>query len=125
MRILLVLAVGLPLAGCFSVTGPKPLPEWAMSPQDGDAYVEPQPRRKAAARQRAPEVAREQAAPADNRTTDAARPSNTQSAGLTRAVVRRKPTALQEANDPIPTAPELRAHDVDADRVVNSICRGC
>ena len=39
MRILLVLALTVPLAGCFGVTGPnfslvapKTIPEWAMSP---------------------------------------------------------------------------------------------
>lgn len=114
MRILVLLALGLPLAGCISVTGPKPVPEWAMSPQPSAVYAEPQPQRRVAARQRAPEVAREQA-----------EPSNIQSAGLTHAVVRRKPTALQDASASIPTAPELRAHDADADRVINSICRGC
>src|SRR3954471_19182021 len=89
MRFLL-LALSLPLAGCFSVTGPKPVPEWAMNPQGGEAYAEPQPQRRSAVRQRAPEVARETAdpavglaaAPADNRMTDArpngVRPSNTQ-----------------------------------------------
>jgi hypothetical protein len=34
MRLVLIAAFGLPLAGCIGVTlPPKPLPEWAMSPQ--------------------------------------------------------------------------------------------
>ena len=34
VRVLALVAVGLPLAGCLGVTlPPKPLPEWAMSPQ--------------------------------------------------------------------------------------------
>lgn len=49
LRVVFVVALGLPLAGCFSVTGPKPLPEWAMS---HNAQVE-QPQRQRTAR-RAP-----------------------------------------------------------------------
>jgi hypothetical protein len=34
MRLILIAALGLPLAGCLGVTlPPKQLPEWAMSPQ--------------------------------------------------------------------------------------------
>jgi len=139
MRILLLLALSLPLAGCFSVTGPKPVPEWAMNPQGGDASVEPQ-RRAAAHRQRAPqpEVARETtettepavglaAATTDNRMTDATlnalRPSGTQ---LAKPVVRRKPTALPSGTETSKT-PEAdwHAHDAEVSRSINSICRGC
>ena len=141
MRILLLLALGLPLAGCISVTGPKPVPEWAMNPQGGDAYAEPQPQRRAA-RQRAPEVASEEqgepAAPAvglaaastGNRMTDAApnglRPANPQSAELTRPVVRRKPTALPKEGELSKAAePDWQAPDAGVSRTINSICRGC
>ena len=139
MRILLLLALALPLAGCFSVTGPKPVPEWAMNPQGGDAYAEPQ--RRAAVRQRTPEVAGEQAEPGQpavglaaastgNRMTDAApnglRPANAQSAELTRPVVRRKPTALPREGE-LSKAPEpnWQAQDAGVSRTINSICRGC
>ena len=138
MRILLLLALSLPLAGCYSVTGPKPLPEWAMSPQGGDAYAEPQPQRKAAARQRAPGVAREATAPADgfaaattdNRMTDATLnalgASNTQSAAPTRTVVRRKPTALPKDREASKSGePDWHADDAGVARALNSICRGC
>ena len=143
MRILLLLALSLPLAGCLNVTGPKPVPEWAMGPQDGDAYVEPQaqPQRKAAMRQHAPQVAREPAEPSappvgfaaattDNRMTDATlnalRGTNTQPAGPTRAVVSRKPTALPKEGQPSKAAePDWHAHDAEVARTINSICRGC
>ena len=138
MRILLLLALSLPLAGCFSVTGPKPVPEWAMNPQGSDAYVEPEPQRRAAVRQRAPQVAREADAPAsglaaatpNNRMTDVTpngvQPSNTQSAGLAKAVVRRKPTALPKDGELSKTPePDLRAPDAGVSRTINSICRGC
>jgi len=143
MRILVLLALSLPLAGCYSVTGPKPIPEWAMNPQGGDAYVEPQaqPQRRTVARQRTPQVAREAAEPGapaaglaaastDNRMTDATLnalgTSNTQLAGPGRAVVSRKPTALPKDGAPSKAAePDWQAHDAGVDRTINSICRGC
>jgi len=42
VRIAIVAALGLPLAGCFSVTlPPKELPEWAMNPQSAEATPAP------------------------------------------------------------------------------------
>lgn len=141
MRILLLLALTLPLAGCFSVSGPKPVPEWAMNPQGGDAYAEPQPQRRTAARHRAPEVAREPAEPAapavglaaattGDRMTDATLNglprSDAQSGGPTRAVVSRKPTALPKEGEPSKApARDWHAHDAEIARTINSICRGC
>lgn len=49
VRIAVVAALGLPLAGCFGVTlPPKELPEWAMNPQAAEAVSSP--RRSKAAR---------------------------------------------------------------------------
>jgi hypothetical protein len=33
VKIAIIAALGLPLAGCFGLIAPKPLPEWAMHPQ--------------------------------------------------------------------------------------------
>jgi hypothetical protein len=42
VRIAIVAALGLPLAGCFSLTlPPKELPEWAMNPQSAEAAPAP------------------------------------------------------------------------------------
>jgi hypothetical protein len=42
VRIAVVAALGLPLAGCFSLTlPPKELPEWAMNPQSAEATPAP------------------------------------------------------------------------------------
>ena len=46
MRVFIALALCVPLAGCFSLTGPKPLPEWAMTSQQDEAIATPaKPRR--------------------------------------------------------------------------------
>jgi len=50
MRILVALALCVPLGGCFSLTGPKPLPEWAMAPQADISESQVKPRHAAARR---------------------------------------------------------------------------
>ena len=56
MRSAVVALLGLPLAGCFGVTlPPKPLPDWAMSPQS-EAVVSARPNStRTVATRRAPE----------------------------------------------------------------------
>ena len=55
-RIAVVALLGLPLAGCFGVAlPPKPLPDWAMSPQS-EAVVSARPNfTRSVATRRAPE----------------------------------------------------------------------
>jgi len=143
MRTLLLLALSLPLAGCFSVTAPKPVPEWAMNRQSAAAQGDAQPQRSAAVRQRVrpatpdettqlPPAEGYAAASSGARMTDAApngaRPTNTQSAGLGKAVVRSKPTALpKDATAATSTVaePDWHAHDGEVAHTLNSICRGC
>jgi len=57
MRVVLivtVVALGLPLGGCFNLLPPKPLPDWAMNPQA-------QTNEAAPAREKTARVARERA----------------------------------------------------------------
>jgi hypothetical protein len=118
MRILVVLALSVPLAGCFSLTAPKPLPEWAMNPR-ADVVAEP-----AAKRQRASRVMR----PAVEETASvASTPTNVQPAGLGRAVARRKPTALTTDVTAFSTEWHARedARDAELRRSMGNICRGC
>ena len=125
MRTLFVLALSVPLAGCFSLTAPKPIPEWAMSPQ-ADLAVEPaaQRQRVAAAPRRAPRVVRE-AVEETGSVADA--PTNVQAVGLNHAVVRKKPTAL--TTDVTAFSQEWHAReearDANLQRSMNNICRGC
>ena len=52
MRVFVALALCVPLCGCFSLSGPKPLPEWAMNPQQQVASeTRAKPRRAIAHRQ--------------------------------------------------------------------------
>ena len=124
MRILAVFVLSLPLAGCFGVSlvAPKPIPEWAMQPQaDATEPVRPQ---RVAAERRAPKVVRE-AVEQTASVTDA--PDNVQPAGLGRAIVRKKPTAL--TNDVTAYTPEWQAREDELDsqlkRSMNNVCRGC
>ena len=52
MRVLVALALCVPLGGCFSLTGPKPLPEWAMNPQQQEANATQAKPRQCAVAQR-------------------------------------------------------------------------
>jgi hypothetical protein len=140
MRILLLLVLTLPLAGCFSVVAPKTVPEWAMDPQPAPGDAPPQ--RSAAVRHRVRPAASEQAqsAPPDGlaavssgtQLSDAApsgaQPTRTQAAGLGKAVVQRKPTALPSqaaAASSKVAEPDWHAYDAEVARTINSICRGC
>ncbi|HMK78352.1 MAG TPA: hypothetical protein VK438_01820 [Xanthobacteraceae bacterium] len=141
MRTVLLLALTLPLAGCFSVTAPKPVPEWAMNPQpDGAQGASPQ--RSAAMLQRARPAAPDSAEPApapglaavstSGQMSDAqptgVRPTTTPPTAAKKVVVRRKPTALPKetaAAAPTVAEPDWHARDGEVARTLNSICRGC
>jgi hypothetical protein len=127
MRILIVLALSVPLAGCFSLTAQKPIPEWAMQAQS-DAIVEPaaRPQRSAAAPREPVRIARQSAGTA----TDA--PINVRAAGLTHSVARKRPTALLTGETPRDVTAfsaewhaREEARDADLKRSMNNICRGC
>jgi hypothetical protein len=127
MRILAVLVLSLPLAGCFGVTlvAPKTIPEWAMQPQADATEPAARPQR-VATEPRAPRVVRE-AARQTASASDA--PINVQPAGLTRSVVRRKPTALGNDHDVAAYTPEWQAREdareAQLKRSMNNVCRGC
>src|SRR5882724_7847290 len=91
MRILVVFALSVPLAGCFSLTAPKPIPEWAMQPQASAVEPAARPQRAAVVRRRAPPIERQVA---DQTGTVVGAPTYVQPAGLSHTVVRNKPTAL-------------------------------
>ncbi len=57
MRVFVALALCVPLGGCFSLTGPKPLPEWAMNPQQQEANAtQAKPRQRAVAQRQPQQV---------------------------------------------------------------------
>lgn len=115
---MLVLAVALPLGGCFSVTAPKEIPGWAMSSAD---RAEPA-RRKVARRTTPQRVAREEPAEPPTVTGNVAMPINGE-----RPAVR---TIARPATSASPTAftPEWHARENAADEALRrrmNICRGC
>ena len=126
-RGLLVLAIALPLGGCFSVTAPKDIPGGAMSPQGMEQGAAP--RRKVARRPRTePAVA-----PEDEGTGNVDMPTQTGNAamptGPQRTVVR-SPTRPAANPSPSPTAfsPEWHARENAADEALRrrmNICNGC
>jgi hypothetical protein len=121
-RGLLVLAIALPLGGCFSVTAPKEVPGWAMSPsaEQGEA-----PRRKVARRTTPRQaVAQEDTGSVELpiQTGNVAMPTGPQ-----RSVVR---TVARPAAGAGPTAfsPEWHARENAADEALRrrmNICSGC
>src|SRR5258708_1810320 len=131
MRILVVLALTMPLAGCFSLTAPKTIPEWAMSPQAEAAEPRAKPSRNVAVRRPAVQVV-------ESTGTISDAPTNMRPAGLgpavVRAVVRAKPTALQppafaaQSSEPTAFSPEWQAREDARDgtlrRSMGNICRG-
>jgi hypothetical protein len=131
MRIVVLLALSVPLAGCFSLTAEKPIPEWAMQPHAVVAEPGAVPQRSAAVRRHhAPKTVA--ARPRIDLTASIdTMPTNVQPAGLNHAVVRRRPTALGTGNPTDMTAfsPEWHARedarDADLKRSMNNICRGC
>ena len=119
MRIVVALALCLPLAGCFSLTGPKALPEWAMHPQPqaaGEARAAPNSR---SARREPREPSRTVADRAD-RVPTIVRP-----AGLKDGSERGR---AEQPSDVTAYSPEWQAREDAADarlRRSMGICRGC
>jgi hypothetical protein len=128
MRIVAVLVLSLPLAGCFGVNlvAPKTIPDWAMQPQADASDPAAKPQRVATER-RAPRVVREAAVDHTASTSDA--PTYVAPAGLSRSVVRKKPTALSDGKDVTAYSPEWQAREDALDnqlkRSMNNVCRGC
>ena len=130
MRFLL-LALCLPLAGCFSLAGPKPVPEWAMVSQASDLdQRDATPTRTARVKHPVKRPAVEtEVATAPVRSSSESAPTMTQSAGLGHAIVRRKPTALAPARDVTAFSAEWHARedvrDANIKRSMSNVCRGC
>jgi hypothetical protein len=103
VRIAVVAALGLPLAGCFGVTlPPKELPEWAINPQAAEAVSSP--RRSKAARRL------------------------TEQTATVSYVEREQSTRAARPSDVKPFSPEWQAREDAADgrlRRSMSICGGC
>jgi hypothetical protein len=127
LRGLCVLALALPLAGCFSVTAPKEVPSWAMSPQGGSAE---QSRVKVSRRAPPQRVVRQEADSVDvpTMTGNAAMPTN--GVQPDRAFARPRPPARPTTTTGSPTAfsPEWHAREDAADEQLRrrmNICNGC
>jgi hypothetical protein len=117
MRTLAILALTVPLAGCFGVTAPKPLPDWAMASQ---VQSEEEPRR---ARRTAP--ARRTA-----ETGSVTMPTVTHPAGLSAAAPAPQPArpVAREAATPTAFTPEWQAQENALDDRLRRrmiICNGC
>lgn len=127
MRLPVVLALCVPLAGCFSVTGPKSLPEWAMNPQQQEASVRPAKPRQPAVAQRAPRQTQTVVA---DRTGAVGLPTVVRPAGLANrpTIVRTPPGQQPPLADVIAFSPEWQAREDAADAKLRRsmhICRGC
>ena len=125
MRVFVALALCVPLGGCFSLTGPKPLPEWAMNPQQQEAIATPEKPRRAVAQRRPPQVD-----VADSTGTVVGTPTNVRPAGLAKRVTRTAPASapVAEPADVTAFSPEWQARENAADEKLRrsmNICRGC
>jgi hypothetical protein len=128
LRGLCVLALGLPLAGCFSVTAPKEVPGWAMSSQ---AQYSEQPRGKVSRRAPHQRVVRQETDSADMPTItgNAAMPTN--GVQPDRAAVRtvtRPTSSVAPTTSVTPFTPEWHAQEDAADAQLRrrmNICNGC
>jgi hypothetical protein len=111
IRIAVVVALGLPVAGCFSVTlPPKELPEWAMNPQAAEAVSAPRPTK--AARRVKPKGTPDQTATVSYVTGD----------------TREQSTRATRPADVKPFSAEWQAREDAADNRLRrsmSICGGC
>lgn len=129
MRIVAVLVLSLPLAGCFGVSlvAPKPVPDWAMQPQADATEPAAKPQRVVTER-RAPRVIMHEAA-VDRTASTSDAPTYVQPAQLSRSVVRKKPTALSDGKDVTAYSPEWQARedalDAQLKRSMSNVCRGC
>lgn len=121
MRILVALTLCVPLAGCFSLAGPKAVPEWAMSPQAYD-QAEPRAERKRRTAHRPARTVHS----ADRIGGISDSETVTQPAGLPRGT--NTGPALSSSSGPTAYSPEWLAREHDADERLKrrmNICRGC
>ena len=122
MRVLVAFALCVPLGGCFSMTGPKALPEWAMNPQQQEASA-PQAKPRRAIVQREPrevEVA--------DRTGAVGVPTNERPAGLAKDGARPARASAAQPRDVTAFSAEWQAREDAADEKLRrsmNICRGC
>lgn len=124
MRVLVALVLCAPLGGCFSLTGPAPLPEWAMNPQQqvtSETRVKP---RRAVVRREAVEPREVDVA---DRTGAVGIPTNERPANL--AKDRQAPRAsAAQTREPTAFSAEWQARENAADEKLRRsmhICRGC
>jgi hypothetical protein len=125
MRVLMALVLCVPLAGCFSLTGPKPLPEWAMSShQQEEVSATPAKPRRAVAQPSLPQVH-----VADSSGAVVGVPTNVRPAGLAKRVTRTPASApAAQPADVTAFSPEWQARENAADEKLRrsmNICRGC
>jgi len=120
LRGLLVLGLALPLAGCFSVTAPKEIPGWAMSPQ-----VQPgeQPRAKLSRRAPQHRIVTQEV------TADVGIPTHSGNAAMPTNPVRAVVTTSPRPSNVTAFTPEWQAQQDAADaplrRSMKNICSGC
>lgn len=122
MRVFVALALCLPLAGCFSLTGPKSVPEWAMNPQRQEAVATPaKPRRVVVQREpREVDVA--------DRSGAVEIPTNEQPAGLAKDGTRPARASAAQPREVTAFSAEWKAREDAADEKLRrsmNICRGC
>ena len=118
---LFVVALAVPLAGCFSVTAPKEVPGWAMSSQ-----VQPNEESRAPTPRRAPRqrVAQE-------RTDSVAMPIQTDNAAMPTSTDRPRARTISQptqASGPTAYSAEWHAQEEAADAQLRrrmNICTGC
>jgi hypothetical protein len=106
--------LAVPLAGCFSVIAPKPIPDWAMSAAAETEYPRARTSRRAAARQVAIE------------STDSTAATTTGNAAMPTGTVRRP--AASRPSGPTAYTPEWHAEEKAADERLRrrmNICVGC
>jgi uncharacterized protein (DUF58 family) len=126
MRLPIALVLCVPLAGCFSLTGPAPLPEWAMNPQQQVAS-ETQTRPRRAVVQREPRAAEVEVEVADRSGTLVGVPTNVQPAGLAQDGAAPRAAAVQP-REPTAFSAEWKAREDAEDEKLRrsmNICRGC
>jgi hypothetical protein len=118
---LFVVALAVPLAGCFSVTAPKEVPSWAMSSQ---AQPSEEPRAPVARRAPRQRVAQEQ-------TDSVAMPIQTDNAAMPTNTVRPRVRTLSQptqGSGPTAYSAEWHAQEEAADAQLRrrmNICTGC
>jgi hypothetical protein len=122
MRVVVALALCVPLGGCFSLTGPKTVPEWAMNPQLQETSTpQAKPRRAVAQRQPQPvDVA--------DRTGAVGVPTNERPAGLAKEGTPAARASAAQPREVTAFSAEWKAREDAADdklRRSMNICRGC